>query len=277
MRSTVAALAALATLFTSPLLVGQEQAARSPRNANYDIEVRLDHVARTLAGRGTIRWRNVSSRPATELQFHLYWNAWRNHDSTWLRERKLTGARDLRPESFGSIDISALRVRQADGAWVDLKSRAQFIAPDDGNKDDRTVLRVPLDQAVPPGGGAEVNVEWAAKVPQPVARTGYIGNYYFIAQWFPKLGVLEDEGWNTHQFHAATEFFADYGVYNVAITVPSGFVVGATGCSVDPRRRPRRLAQHLPAPTTATPPPPIASMPRTCTTSPGPQAQTPST
>jgi aminopeptidase N len=233
-RTTVAALAALVTILTSPSLIGQEQAAMSPRNANYDIDVRLDHSARTLAGGATIRWRNISNRPTAELQFHLYWNAWRNNDSTWLRERKLTGARDLRPESFGSIDIAALRVRASDGAWVDVKSRVQFIAPDDGNKDDRTVLRVPLDRPVPPGGAAEVNVEWTAKVPQAVARTGYVGNYYFIAQWFPKLGVLEDDGWNTHQFHAATEFFADYGVYDVAISVPSAFVVGATGCSTDP-------------------------------------------
>jgi hypothetical protein len=233
-RTTVAALAALLTLATGPSLVGQDRAALSPRNATYDIDVRLNHGTRTLAGSATIQWRNVSNRPASELQFHLYWNAWRNNDSTWLRERKLTGARDPRPESFGSIDISALRVRTPNGAWIDAKSRAHFIAPDDGNKEDRTVLRVPLDQPVLPGAGTEVNVEWAAKVPQPFARTGYVGDYYFIAQWFPKLGVLEDEGWNTHQFHSATEFFADYGVYNVAITVPTGFVVGATGCSTDP-------------------------------------------
>ena len=68
-----------------------------------------------------------------------------------------------------------------------------------------------------------------AKIPRPFARTGYIDDYYFIAQWFPKLGVLEDAGWNTHQFHAATEFYADYGVYDVRITVPRGFVVGASG------------------------------------------------
>ena len=76
----------------------------------------------------------------------------------------------------------------------------------------------------------EVEVEWTAKIPRPFARTGYVDDYYFIAQWFPKLGVLEDRGWNTHQFHAATEFYSDYGVYDVRITVPRGFVVGATGC-----------------------------------------------
>src|SRR5688500_17265802 len=61
---------------------------RSPRNANYTIDVRLDHAARTLKGRETIRWRNTSSQPATELHFHLYWNAWWNADSTWMRERR---------------------------------------------------------------------------------------------------------------------------------------------------------------------------------------------
>jgi aminopeptidase N len=56
-----------------------------------------------------------------------------------------------------------------------------------------------------------------------------VGNYYFIGQWFPKLGVFEDGVWNTHQFHAATEFFADFGVYDVRVTLPRGFVVGASG------------------------------------------------
>ena len=56
-----------------------------------------------------------------------------------------------------------------------------------------------------------------------------MGDYYFVAQWVPKMGVLEDAGWNTHQFHAATEFYADFGVYDVRITLPSSFVVGASG------------------------------------------------
>jgi hypothetical protein len=60
-------------------------------------------------------------------------------------------------------------------------------------------------------------------------RPNGTGNYYFIAQWFPKIGVLEDAGWNCHQFHAATEFFSDFGVYDVTLTVPRGWVVGATG------------------------------------------------
>ncbi|MGH9253046.1 MAG: M1 family metallopeptidase, partial [Vicinamibacterales bacterium] len=213
--------------------------ARSPRNANYDIDVTLDHAARRLTGRETIRWRNISANPTAELQFHLYWNAWRNLDSTWLRERRLAGNfTPPRDDAWGSIDVTRLRVRRtvhAGGAesgadWIDLTSAQRFLAPDDGNTADRTVMAVPLSFAVQPQDTLDIELAWTGNVPRPFARTGYVDDYYFIAQWFPKLGVLEDGGWNTHQFHSVTEFYSDYGVYDVRITTPREFVVGATGC-----------------------------------------------
>jgi hypothetical protein len=50
-----------------------------------------------------------------------------------------------------------------------------------------------------------------------------------VAQWFPKIGVLWDGEWNCHQFHAMGEFFADFGDYDFTLTLPKGYVVGATG------------------------------------------------
>src|SRR5918995_3280841 len=108
--------------------------ALSPRNANYDIEVTLDHGARTLEGRETIRWRNTSANPTLELQFHLYWNAWRNAESTWLRERRLAGnVTPPRDDAWGSVDVTRLRVRrpapsegvngESNADWIDLTSQ----------------------------------------------------------------------------------------------------------------------------------------------------------
>jgi hypothetical protein len=212
--------------------IGVKGQGPSPRNANYEIDVQLDHGARTLNGRQTIRWRNISTKPTSELQFHLYWNAWRDAESSWLRERKMSRNYTApRPDGWGAMDVSAVRLREPSGAMRDLTSAMRFIAPDDGNTDDRTVLAVPLGLSVEPNETIQLELVWTAKIPRPVARTGYIGDFYFIAQWFPKLGVLEDTGWNTHQFHAPTEFYADFGVYDVRITVPSHFVVGATGRS----------------------------------------------
>src|SRR5688572_21040092 len=58
--------------------------ARSVRNANYDIEARLDPTSRTITGRAVLRWTNVAPISAPDLRFHLYWNAWSNTRSTWM-------------------------------------------------------------------------------------------------------------------------------------------------------------------------------------------------
>jgi hypothetical protein len=206
--------------------------ARSPRNASYVINARLDPASRTLGGEALLTWRNTAAVPAGSLQFHLYYNAWRNARSTWMRERALSaGSGDLaapRESDWGWIDVTGVRVIRA-GAPVDATSRLRYIAPDDGNADDRTVAEVPLDAPVKPGETITVQITWSSRVPRTFARTGTVGDYYFLAQWFPKIGVFEDTGWNCHQFHVATEFFADFGTYDVRLTVPSGWIVGATG------------------------------------------------
>jgi hypothetical protein len=214
--------------------------ARSPRNASYTINVRLDPARRMLEGDERLTWRNVTSTEARSLRFHLYYNAWRNTSSTWMRELRLAGdstAADRPQSDWGWIDITSLRLIGDDGGGTDLTSRLRHVAPDDGNKDDATVVEVALDQPVAPGRTVNVQIAWSSRVPRTFARTGVIGDYYFLAQWFPKIGVLEESGWNCHQFHATTEFFSDFGVYDVALTVPTGWVVGATGLERNRRDR----------------------------------------
>ena len=213
--------------------------ALSPRNASYDISVTLDPVRKELKGRETIRWRNISGATTDELQFHLYWNGWRNNDSTWLREERLRAPAPLRPgdearrpEETGASDVTSITVTPAGGALVDLTQAIRYIAPDDGNAADRTVMALTLPEAVAPGASVQIEIEWTGRIPFAAARTGWIADYYFFGQWFPKIGVLEDSGWNTHQFHYATEFYADFGVYDVQMTVPGGYKVGATGREV---------------------------------------------
>ena len=219
---------------SSPVPAAASPARVSTRNANYSIDVELDPATRTLQGREVLTWRNITTQPATELQFHLYYNAWTNDRSTWMGERALSPwGRDQsapRRGDWGWIDVTAIRLlTSAPAPFTDLTASRHFLAPDDGNPDDRTVMRVPLPRPVRPGESIGVEIAWTSKVPRTFARTGVVDNFYFVAQWFPKIGVLEPTGWNTHQFHAGTEFFSDYGVYDVRITVPRGWVVGATG------------------------------------------------
>ena len=203
----------------------------SPRNANYDLDVRLDAVTHTLAGRGLIRWRNIGHAPADSLRMHLYWNAWRDAKSSWLREAALGGAdtSDVRENDWASIDVSELSLVNEGGAAVNLMPGFAFVQPDDANPDDRTLASVALPRPVAPGEQIVLRVAWQSHVPRTFARTGVIDNDYFIAQWFPKLAVFEGDRWIAHQFHANTEFFADYGRYDVRMTVPRGWLLGASG------------------------------------------------
>jgi hypothetical protein len=218
-----------ALVSAQPAAPGAMNPPLSPRNANYSIDVRLDPVGRAITASEIVTWRNITTKAVGELQFHLYWNAWQSASTTFMRERALAGA----PPNRGSrdwthVEISSITLVTPRGA-VDLTSSRRFIAPDDGNADDATVMAVKLPAVVAPGGEAVVEVKWSAHVPRTFARTGVIGNFFFVAQWFPKLGVLQNDGWNCHQFHASTEFFSDYGVYDVSMTIPQGWTVGATG------------------------------------------------
>src|SRR3989449_10237010 len=232
--------------------------ALSPRNANYSIDARLDAASRTISGSEVITWRNITTTAASDLQFHLYWNAWKNPRSTFLRERAFGGPLpgNLSPNDFAQIDVNLVQLRAstqlvpgAIGARpTDLSRSKHLIAPDDGNPDYETVMAVSLPHSIPPGGTVTSEVKWTTHVPRTFARTGAIGNFFFIAQWFPKLGVLQDDGWNCHQFHSSTEFFSDYGVYDVSLTVPQGWTLGATGVQRERRdradRADRRTTTH---------------------------------
>lgn len=201
----------------------------SSRIANYDIDVKLDTHKRELQGKQRLVWHNQTKSAATELQFHLYLNAFRNDRSTFMRESSASSR--VEDDAWGFIEVDRLRLPERN---EDLTSRLEFIQPDDGNPDDKTVARVLLSRPVAPGDSIVVEFDFTAKLPQPpIARTGAKEEFFFVGQWFPKIGVYLDGKWNTHQFHARSEFFADYGVYNVAMTVPAANLVGATGLEME--------------------------------------------
>lgn len=208
----------------------------SPRNANYTMDVRFSPTDHLIAGTQVLRWTNTTEHATAELRYHLYFNAWRNDRSSFLRRWQEQGrsTADVPDDGWAYVDIHELQLLDAaGGASVDLRAGAEYIAPDDGNLDDRTVLRVPLPRPVGPGETIEVALRFTAKLPRTFARTGFRGDYALVAQWFPKLGVLRPDGeWACHQM-IQTEFFSDFGVYDVKIAAPTAWVVGATGREVE--------------------------------------------
>ncbi|HEX5745843.1 MAG TPA: M1 family metallopeptidase [Archangium sp.] len=251
------ALAAESPAPAAPFFDPQGRALGAPlseRVADYEIDARLDPATHALTGQETITWRNRSNEPQATLWFHLYWNAFKNDRSTFYREAKeMGGVRDSdsdspsfpdnEPDEWGYSNVKALRVK----GGADLLPTLRFEHPDDDNTEDQTVFTVTLPEPVPPGGRVTLELQWEARVPKVLARAGRSDSgFYLVAQWFPKLGVLEvppERGatsprWNCHQYHSASEFYADFGTYDVRLTVPQAMKVGATGGLVERRENP---------------------------------------
>lgn len=201
----------------------------SDRVVSYQMDVQLNVEAKRIKGTEIIRWRNVTSRPTDSLHFHMYLNAFRSSKTTFMRESGgVHRGFAFEKAKRGYVEIDSLLIN-----GQDFTAGMQFVQPDDGNPHDSTVMVVVLPFQVKPGEEVEIYCRFTSQLPKVFARTGYHEDFFMVGQWFPKLGVLEEKGWNCHQFHANSEFYADFGVYDVTIGVPAGYVVGATGIPVD--------------------------------------------
>lgn len=223
----------LVILFLPPLIFGQQKMFDPPlseRIANYTIYCRLDPEKKIVTGTEALVWKNSSDHPVDELQFHLYQNAFSNAKSSLLTElsefpEQLTG-------HWGYCKI--LKMELPEG--TDLVPRLIYIQPDDGNPFDKTVCSVKLPMTVAPDEELSLSITFETKLPPVISRSGYEKNFFSVTQWFPKIGIFEDGQWICHQYHNNGEFYADFGVYDVRITIPEEYVVGATGVRIEEKR-----------------------------------------
>jgi hypothetical protein len=204
----------------------------SQRVVHYEIDARYDATKHTIDATEVLTYHNLTGQSLDHFPFHLYQNAFQPK-ATWVREAKSEGSRDTsyakwEDKEYGSEDIKSIEVV----GQGDMTSKLHFIQPDDGNKDDKTVVDLPLTKPIAPGAYVQFKIAFHDQMPETQARSGWKRDFVLGGQWFPKVGVWWHGAWNCHQYHATTEFFADFGVYDVKLTVPQYEVVGASGVKV---------------------------------------------
>ena len=202
-------------------LLGGE--ALSPRIASYRIDARLDAAARRITATETLTWTNTGASAVTSVPLHLYMNAFKNEQSVFMRESQgRHRGIEASDGGWGWIEVTAIRI-----AGVDVLANATQAGPDE------TLLDLRLPQPLEPGQTIAIDLEFTTQLPEVFARTGYKGEFMLVGQWFPKIGVRVGppgaERWHATPFHLASEFFADFGTYDVTLTVPGTHVVAATG------------------------------------------------
>src|SRR5690606_18870802 len=98
-----------------------------------------------------------------------------------------------------------------------------------------TLARVRLPRPIAPGDSATLQIDWHHSVPPaPSFRTGWedalAARAFHVAQWYPQIATFDDlRGWDTTPYLGDGEFYLEYADFDVSITVPEGYLIGATG------------------------------------------------
>ncbi len=201
------------------------------QKADYDIEVRLDDKEQKIYGEETITYTNNSPDQLEYLWIQLDQNM-RAEDS----DTKLITIEKM--EDFRSIGDVERRSFKFDGGFK-IEEVTTTSGRDLKYAINKTMLRIDLDQPLKDGASISFRIKWWYNINDRMKIGGRSGYEYFedednylytIAQWFPRMCVYNDvEGWQNKQFLGRGEFALAFGDYQVAITVPSDHIVGATG------------------------------------------------
>lgn len=165
-------------------------------------------------------------------------NGFRAEDTAWMRSSRGRHRRrgQQREGAWGYIDVHAVELERP--PVLPTSSEAEGppgeLVPLSWSEDpDPSTMTVQLPEPVGPGETVAVHLDFTTQLPHVITRTGYHEGFYAAGQWYPKIGVLEDEaGWQAHTFTVNDEFYADFGHYEATLDVPEEMIVGATGIRV---------------------------------------------
>ncbi len=190
------------------------------QEVNYNIHVSLNDKLHELNAFETVEYVNKSPDTLRFLFFHLWPNAY-SGNTTGLARQLLSQKGKQRlfndPELKGYIDSLDFEVEGAPVHW--------YLLPDSSD-----ICRIVLNKPVNPGDTIIITTPFHVKIPMGVtSRLGYIGESYQISQWYPKPAVYDRTGWHPMQYLDQGEFYSEFGNFDVSITLPANYIVGATG------------------------------------------------
>ena len=207
------------------------------QRADYKIELTLDDVKQQIEGTEAITYFNQSPDPLDYLWLQLDQN-FRAQDS----ETPLVTEYFMK-DSVSAKELFTIQNNFDGGFRIDKvldeagQPLAYFI--------NKTMMRINLEQPLLPGAQMTFQVDWHYKINDRMSLGGRSGYEYFpkddnysytIAQFYPRMAVYDDvEGWQNKQFLGRGEFALSFGNFEVAMTVPEDFIVGATGTLQNPK------------------------------------------
>ena len=196
---------------------------------DYTITARLDPPTGMLTGRETITIHNTSDSALTQVALRLDQNVFAANVPRLEQVSEITDGMVLTRVTAGGVVVS-LDPQPARGGQLPPQIRGRGL----------TTARVILPAPVPAHGDGTLEIDWHFRVPRSDQGRGlrmgrWADSLYQVAQWYPRVAVYDDlRGWDTEPYLGPSEFYNNFGRFDVTIDVPAGWIVGATGVLQNP-------------------------------------------
>lgn len=190
------------------------------QEVHYKIDVRLDDEKHELHAFESFEYINHAPHALHEIQMHLWPNAYAGNNSALAKQL----IEDRNIDFHFSDDSRRGYIDSLDFKSEGLALKWRF---DDTHKD---ICIISLNKALQPGESITISTPFHVKIPvSDFSRLGHSDQAYQITQWYPKPAVYDKDGWHAMPYLNQGEFYSEFGSFDVQITLPENYVVGATG------------------------------------------------
>ncbi|MBO9618602.1 MAG: M1 family metallopeptidase [Niabella sp.] len=206
------------TFFTFASLAGVAQDGYWQQQLQYNMEATLNDKDNTVTAKETIIYKNNSPEALNFIWFHLWPNGYKNDSTALFKQIRSDVSRKekLTKVTYGFIDGLDFKI---DGKTAKTEAHPKYI----------DIIKVLLPEPLKPGATATIATDFKVKLPSYFSRSGFADGEYMICQWYPKPAVFDKKGWHEFPYLDMGEFYSEYADYNVKLTLPAQYVVGATG------------------------------------------------
>ncbi|HET7459852.1 MAG TPA: M1 family metallopeptidase [Longimicrobium sp.] len=193
----------------------------------YRIRAELDPATTLLRGSERIVYRNRSPDTLTSIVLNLYQNIY-TENARRNRVAPNTGGVTLERVAVQGTALDSVPAARIGVMQTVARPAAAYAV-------EGTLARLMLPRALMPGDSTVLEIDWHHKVPPaPTFRTAWEdalgGRAFVVGQWYPQIAVYDDlRGWDATPYLGDGEFYLEYGDFDVELTLPAGWIVGATG------------------------------------------------
>jgi len=192
------------------------------QHVSYTMDIDMHAAEHTYDGYQKAVYTNNSPDTLHEIYYHLFWNVFKPNSSLyWHNETRkdpddrLKKLQHLKPGEQGDYHIISLKQNGKDVPFEITEA----------------ILRVRLNEPLPPGATHTFEMQYRVKIPKLIRRSGYDndeGIDFSMAQWYPKIAEYRPDGWHADPF-LGREFFGVWGDFDVTVHIDKKYVVGGTG------------------------------------------------